>query len=187
MHPLDLSTTKDIVRMKHLLDTIPSPQRYFADVQQAVFAWENWEASDMRWRNDPRGGPLDHAFAARDQWQRRQALAMLQKQGSADDPSSDVDIVEKLFGDKIYTSGPDSRLPVYVDLDGGQDARLPKAENIHDIRRYLVQVLESCISLRQLQWSALLYPLPQQVADTLDRLPLFETLVLTGEGSHSGT
>jgi len=187
--PLDLSVTRDIGRIRHLIDTFPLPQSYFCQIQKAEYAWQNWEASEMKWRSEPRGGPLDHAFAPRKDWQVAEARKNFDVVEVEEEGEKKTDAVQRIFGDRIYTYGPDGRMDTIGDgpqLNESTKGVVPGINSIQDVERTLSDTFALCSNLNWLHWCAILYPLPKGVAHALDQTGTLETLILSNEDVHWG-
>jgi hypothetical protein len=185
--PLNLSITKDIGSIRRLIDTFPSSSIYFDQTKQVVYEWENWEASELKWSSDPKGGPLDHAFIPRRDWQYAQAIKELEDEESDED--KDMDPVERVFGEGAYTNGPDAATDEFGDISevsGSTPGAVPGISSIQDVERTLRDVFRLCTSLRWLHWSATLYPLPKGLASALDGVGILDTLILSNEMYHWG-
>lgn len=187
--PLDLNLTEDIGVACQMIDTFPSPEVYFERISQIEYSWSNWEARNMGWRNDPRGGPLDHAFYPRQHWQHEQALkTMACTEDEEYDDSEDLHPIERVFGDRIYTNGPDRCLDFqdgFILWDTTLGA-IPQIASISDVGKTIARIVPLCASLTSIRWGASLYPLRIEVAQSLEKRCKLRTVIMEKEGSHLG-
>lgn len=189
--PLDLSLTEDLGVACQIIDTFPFPEIYFDSIRQIEYNWNNWDAMNMGWRNDLRGGPLDHAFYPRQHWQHEQALkimALMEQEEENDHSDRDLHPIERIFGDRIYTNGPDRRLvfqngSIIWDTTIGAISQI---SSIKDVEKTIARIVWLCASLTSIKWSASLYPLPIKVAQALEKRCELRTVIMENEGSHLG-